>query len=136
MATFPPDQLELYLQRIRYADAAAANAVEQHPRLTLLKQSMQDNSLAALTEVQRRHLAAIPWGNSALHYSNHHSISTHPACVFEKLVVRRLDGYCMENTNLLYIVLRSLGYIVYPTGGRVSYAVSTGNPANENYLSL
>lgn len=135
MATFPPEQLELYLRRIGYANAAAT-ASAQHPRLTQLQQSVAQNPLAALTEVQRRHLAAIPWGNSALHYSNHHSISTHPACVFEKLVVRRLDGYCMENTNLLYIVLRSLGYRVYPSGGRVSRAVATGNPANENYLSL
>lgn len=135
MATFPPDQLERYLQRIGYA-TAAATAAGQHPRLTQLQQSIEQNPLAALTEVQRRHLAAIPWGNSALHYSNHHSISTHPACVFEKLVVRQLDGYCMENTNLLYVVLRSLGYNVYPTGGRVSCAVATGNPANKNYLAM
>ncbi|KAL4891926.1 hypothetical protein BDV59DRAFT_203186 [Aspergillus ambiguus] len=131
--TFTSDQLELYLQRIQYADDATG-AVSS--RLERLQNSVKQDPLAALTELQRRHLGAIPWGNSALHYSNHHTISTHPSCVFEKLVVRRLDGYCMENTNLLYVVLRTLGYQVYPTGGRVSCALASGNPADEGYVSL
>lgn len=32
----------------------------------------------------------------------------------------------METTNLLYGVLRSLGYQVYPTAGRVSHQASMG----------
>ena len=133
--THTPDQLELYLKRIKYADNATATG-NGNSRLEHLQKSVEQGPLAALTELQRRHLGAITWGNSALHYSNHHSISIHPACVFEKLVVRCLDGYCMENTNLLYMVLCSLGYQVYPTGGRVSRAIVTGNPADEGYISL
>jgi arylamine N-acetyltransferase len=133
--TLNTDELELYLQRIRYADNAAPTAAG-HPRLEQLRRSMEDDLLTALTELQRRHLAAIAWGNTALHYSNHHSISIHPACVFKKLVVRCLDGYCMENTNLLYMVLCSLGYQVYATGGRVSRAVVTGDSTEDGYISL
>jgi arylamine N-acetyltransferase len=44
----------------------------------------------------------------------------------------------MENTNLFYVVLRSLGYNVYSTGGRVSHAVARGNqtPGSELYMGL
>ncbi|PKY02624.1 putative N-acetyltransferase family protein [Aspergillus campestris IBT 28561] len=136
---YSPDQLELYLQRIKYADATASPTGVQIPRLQSLQQSIQKDPLTTLTTLQRKHLAAIPWGNSALHYSQHRSVSTHPAAVFDKLVVRRHDGYCMENTNLFYGVLCSLGYQVYPTGGRVCTVVTGGGefvPGEEQYLSL
>ncbi|RHZ43865.1 arylamine N-acetyltransferase family protein [Aspergillus thermomutatus] len=132
-STYTPDQIEAYLQRIKYADSAGTTGItrQQH-----LQQCIENDPLATLTDLQRRHLSAIPWGNSALHYSQHRTISIHPTCVFEKLVIRKLDGYCMENTNLLYVVLRSLGYQVYPTGGRVSYAAATGSNAAVGYMSL
>ncbi|RAL03953.1 arylamine N-acetyltransferase family protein [Aspergillus ibericus CBS 121593] len=118
MATYTPQQLELYLERIRYPGSDTTS------RLQCLQQAIAENPLATLAELQRRQLSSIPWGNSALHYSTHRTISIRPACVFEKLVVRRLDGYCMENNTLLYAVLRSLGYQVYPSGGRVCLAAS------------
>lgn len=136
---YTPDQLELYLQRIQYAAATAKPTGVQISRLQSLQQSIQATPLATLTTLQRKHLAAIPWGNSALHYSQHRSISTHPVAVFDKLVVRQHDGYCMENTNLFYGVLCSLGYQVYPTGGRVCKVVTGGGnfpPGEEPYLSL
>ncbi|KAL6234806.1 hypothetical protein BDW75DRAFT_156509 [Aspergillus navahoensis] len=123
--TYTPFQLEAYLQRIEYANSASG---AEHPRLHQLQLSIQQDPLKALEELQRRHISTIPWGNSAIHYSQHHSISTHPSAVFEKLVVRRFDGYCMENTNLLYVVLRSLGYKAYPAAGRVSNAAA--DPGN------
>lgn len=118
---YTPDQLERYLQRIHYSNNAATT-----PRLPLLQQSIHSNPLNTIAELQRRHLTSIPWGNSSLHYSQHYSISIHPQAVFEKLVDRRLDGYCMETTGLFYGVLRSLGYQVYPTGGRVNHQASRG----------
>ncbi|GIK03266.1 N-terminal acetyltransferase [Aspergillus viridinutans] len=130
---YTPDQIEAYLQRIGYADSASTSGITRRQHL---QQCIEKDALAALTELQRRHLGAIPWGNSGLHYSQVRAISVHPTCVFEKLVTRKLDGYCMENTNLLYVVLRSLGYQVYPTGGRVSRAVATGNNAAAGYKSL
>ncbi|KAF7117774.1 hypothetical protein CNMCM5793_006954 [Aspergillus hiratsukae] len=132
-STYTPDQIEAYLQRIGYVESVSATGITRHQHL---QQCIEKDPLATLTELHRRQLAAIPWGNSGLHYSQHHTISIHPSCVFEKLVTRKLDGYCMENTNLLYVVLRSLGYQVYPTGGRVSRAVATGNYAMAGYLWL
>lgn len=133
--TLSTKQLDLYLQRVKYGHNTAASHNDSS-RVEHLQTSVKWNPLAALTELQRLHLGSIPWGNSALHYSKHHSISVDPTYVFEKLVVRRRDGYCMENTNLFYTVLRSLGYQVYPAGGRVSRTVTTGNSADEGYICL
>lgn len=51
------------------------------------------------------------------------------------MVERQLDGYCMENTGIFFIVLRSLGYLVYATGGRVSHAAAKGVD-NGLYLAM
>jgi arylamine N-acetyltransferase len=133
--TLNPDQLERYLKRINFAENVPA-IHDGKSRLEHLQDSVKQEPLAALNELQRRHLGTIAWGNSELHYSNHHSISIHPARVFEKLVIRCHDGYCMEQTNLFYAVLCSMAYQVYPTGGRVSRAIVTSNPADEGYISL
>lgn len=128
MASYTTGQLEAYLERIGYPTSA-------NSRVHDVKYRVATDPLGALSDLQRRHLCAIPWGNSGLHYTQHHTISIHPEAVYDKLVHRRLDGYCMENTNLFYIVLRSLGYHLYPTGGRVSHATATGND-NGLYLAM
>ncbi|KAJ6090371.1 hypothetical protein N7486_009186 [Penicillium sp. IBT 16267x] len=114
--TYTDAQLEAYLKRIDYPNAV----------LEEVREKIKTDGLATLSDLQRRHLCAIPWGNSGLHYSQSRTISLHPETLFEKIVERRLDGYCMENTGVLFIVLRSLGFHVYATGGRVSCAASTG----------
>lgn len=117
---FTTDQPETYLERIGYPGSA------ENTRVQDVKARIATDPLGVLAELQRRQLCAVPWGNSGLHYSQHRTISIHPQAVYNKLVHRRLDGYCMENSNLLYIVLQSLGYQVYATGGRVSHAASMG----------
>ncbi|KAJ5505921.1 Arylamine N-acetyltransferase [Penicillium expansum] len=129
--TYTDQQLELYLNRIGYSHSAQSESnLLQH-----LRQNIENDALSALCNLQRRHLAAIPWGNSGLHYSQHHTISLNPQSLFEKMVERQLDGYCMENTGIFFIVLRSLGYLVYATGGRVSHAAVKGLD-NGLYLSF
>ncbi|KAJ5375053.1 Arylamine N-acetyltransferase [Penicillium concentricum] len=129
--TYTDQQLELYLNRIGYSHYAQSEGnLLQH-----LRQGIENDAFSALCVLQRRHLTAIPWGNSGLHYSQHHTISLNPQSLFEKMVKRRLDGYCMENTGLFLIVLRSLGYLVYATGGRVSQAAA-GGLNNGLYLPL
>lgn len=126
--TYTDEQLELYLKRIGYSDS---NGNLLHD----LRQSIEKDAFAVLCDLQRRHLAAVPWGNSGLHYTQHHTISLNPQSLFEKMVERRLDGYCMENTGIFLIVLRSLGYFIYATGGRVSHAAGNGVD-NGLYLSM
>jgi arylamine N-acetyltransferase len=129
--TYTDEQLELYLNRIGYSNSAQSDG----NLLEHLRHDIENDALSALCNLQRRHLAAIPWGNSGLHYSQHHTISLNPESLFEKMVERRLDGYCMENTGIFFIVLRSLGYPVYATGGRVSHAAARGLD-NGLYLPL
>lgn len=129
--TYTPVQLETYLRRIGYVPATK----EGTSLLEDVRQRIQNNPVDTLCELQRRHLAAIPWGNSALHYSQHHTISLNAESLYEKMTERRLDGYCMENSGLFFVVLRSLGYMVYATGGRVSHAAAKGVD-NGLYLSL
>ncbi|KAJ5635774.1 uncharacterized protein N7484_009087 [Penicillium longicatenatum] len=117
--TYTEAQLEAYLKRIGYPDTKGTVLEE-------VREKIKADSLATLSDLQRRHLCAIPWGNSGLHYSQHHTISLHPETLFEKIVERRLDGYCMENSGVFFVVLRSLGFHVYATGGRVSRAAATG----------
>ncbi|KAJ5202745.1 hypothetical protein N7449_004824 [Penicillium cf. viridicatum] len=128
---YTDQQLELYLNRIGYSHSAQSESnLLQH-----LRRDIENDAFSALCRLCRRHLAAIPWGNSGLHYSQHHTISLNPQSLFEKMVERQLDGYCMENTGIFLIVLRSLGYLVYATGGRVSHAAANGVD-NGLYLAL
>ncbi|KGO78428.1 Arylamine N-acetyltransferase [Penicillium italicum] len=129
--TYTDQQLELYLNRIGYSHSAQSESNVLHH----LRQAIEKDALSVLCDLQRRHLATIPWGNSGLHYSQHHTISLNPQSLFEKMVERQLDGYCMENTGIFFIVLRSLGYLVYATGGRVSHAAAKGLD-NGLYLSF
>lgn len=118
---YTEEQLETYLERIGSPGNTAETTLLQDVR-----QKIEKDALGTLSELQRRHLTSIPWGNSALHYSQHHTISLNPDSLFEKMVERRLDGYCMENTGFFHIILRSLGYLVYASGGRVGQAAATG----------
>ncbi|KAJ5662781.1 Arylamine N-acetyltransferase [Penicillium macrosclerotiorum] len=129
--TYTDSQVEAYLKRIRYVPSAK----NSESLIQDVRQRIEADALGTLGNLQRRHLASIPWGNSGLHYSQHHTITLNPDQLFEKIVERRLDGYCMEMNGIFSIILRSLGYFVYATGGRVSFATATGVD-NGQYLPL
>jgi arylamine N-acetyltransferase len=93
---------------------------EAGPHLTRVEEAIRRDPLASLTELQRRHLSTIPFGNVVLHYSQHRTISLDNDLLFHKLVERGLGGYCVENTGLFAIVLRSLGFQIYTGGAKVS----------------
>ncbi|KAJ5815549.1 hypothetical protein N7474_007326 [Penicillium riverlandense] len=133
--TYTDDQLETYLRRIEYPRAAPTEI--DGSQLQQIREGIKTNPLHTLAHLQRCHLTAIPWGNSGLHYSQHHTISLDPDSLYEKMVERRLDGYCMESSGLFFVVLRSLGYRVYATGGRVSHAAASSRGVDDGlYLSL
>ena len=80
-----------------------------------------DEALAYLALLQKLHLVAIPFENLSLHYSPHRRISIHPEAVFQKIIGDDggRGGYCMENTGLFSVLLRSLGFDCYSAGARV-----------------
>ncbi|OJD16393.1 hypothetical protein AJ78_03423 [Emergomyces pasteurianus Ep9510] len=91
-------------------------------KLEELEELIQRDPIKALTTLQQRQLATVPFSNVVLHYSQHHTISLDPDHLFHNLIERGFGGYCLENTGLLAIVIRSLGYQLYTTAGRVSKA--------------
>jgi N-acetyltransferase len=134
-APYAQPQLIRYLKRIRYFAQDDREESGHGNQLKQLEQSIQQNPLAVLSELQRRHLSAIPFGNSGLHYSRHHTISLDTESLFHKMIDRKLDGYCLESTGLLYNVLRSLDFNVYATGARVHDSVA-GRSNRDQYGSL
>lgn len=89
------------------------------------------NALKFLTELQKYQLAAVPFENLSLHYSQWHGVSLDAGVLFGKIVGEGdgreegkegksyRGGYCMENNAFFGTVLRSLGFEVYSAGARV-----------------
>ena len=79
-------------------------------------------SLEYLTSLQKYHLANVPFESLSLHYSKYRLLSLEQEDLYQKIVVRGMGGYCMENNTLFGILLRSLGYKLINVGARVSEA--------------
>ncbi|KAJ8099010.1 arylamine N-acetyltransferase 1 [Lipomyces tetrasporus] len=110
-STYSVAQLNQYYERISLP-ISHRNATEK-------------DGLPFLTVLTKYQMAGIPFENLELHYSPHHNISLDPQHLFQKMIGRGTNrgGYCMENNRLFGTVLRSLGFIVYSVGARVSEAV-------------
>ncbi|KAK3385664.1 acetyltransferase-like protein [Podospora didyma] len=113
MATYTPDQLARYFEHIGW------DASSWPPTGTL--------TAAFLQELIHRQLARVPFESVSLHYSPTHLLSLDPEDLFHKIVGRNMGGYCMENNTFFGTILRSLGFNVTNTGGRVSHATA-GRP--------
>lgn len=109
MATYTPQQLELYLEHIRL------------PRDEANKYLSTNDQLNYLVLLQQYHVARIPFDSVALHYSPTRVLSLDPEDLFQKIVVNSRGGYCMEVNMLFAVVLRSLGFTVITVGGRVKH---------------
>lgn len=84
--------------------------------------------------------AHIPFENLSLHYSAHRTININPHALFTKIVgdgsntgSRGRGGYCMENNTLLFTVLKTLGFDVYPVGARVCVASANTSADDEDH---
>jgi arylamine N-acetyltransferase len=103
MATYTPAQLDRYYKRIN-----------------LQPSSDSTPSLDNLSRLLTHQLAAVPFENLSLHYSQSHLLSLDPEDLFVKIVEHQRGGYCMENNTFFGAVLRSLGYELINAGARVS----------------
>ncbi|KAJ4387542.1 hypothetical protein N0V93_008137 [Gnomoniopsis smithogilvyi] len=105
--TFDKDQLTKYFDHIQ-----------------LPKKYYGDNvapDLAFLTVLHRHQIAAIPYENLSLHYSQPKTIDLDAQVLYTKFVTngRNRGGYCMEGSLFFLHILRSLGYQAYPTVVRI-----------------
>lgn len=81
-----------------------------------------NDGLAYLSTLQRHHLASVPFENLELHYSPTKVITTDHELLFQKIVTQGTGrgGYCMENNLFFATFLRTLGFQIMSTGGRVN----------------
>ena len=90
----------------------------------LSKTASPEEQLVFLTNLQVHTLAAVPFENLAIHYSQHHAVSLDPDYLFRKIVERGRGGYCMEINCFFGTVLRTLQFVVRSVGARVSQEVN------------
>ncbi|KAK4201165.1 hypothetical protein QBC40DRAFT_278643 [Triangularia verruculosa] len=105
MATYTEDQISRYLHHIGYKQDVNRHFVE--------------DPLGLLARIQILQMARVPFESLSLHYSKHRTLSLDLEDLFTKVVDRGKGGYCMEVNAFFATVLRSLGYTLFSTGGRV-----------------
>jgi arylamine N-acetyltransferase len=93
------------------------------PSVESIRSMIKENPISTISKMQVLHVSSIPWGNVALHYSPHRSLSLSPTALLNKMCVRGLGGYCMETNLLFSTVLRTLRIRHYLTGARISNIV-------------
>ncbi|KAF2666033.1 cysteine proteinase [Microthyrium microscopicum] len=114
--TYTDEEITQYLEHIYGASHKLSTAAA-------LREGFTNDPVETLTSLQLHHQGTIPWGDVALHYSKTKTVSLEPDALFQKLVIRKLGGYCMEVNTFLATVLHSVGVKLYRTGGRISNAV-------------
>lgn len=90
-------------------------------------------ALSFLSALQRYALASIPFESLELHYSRTKVIEIDPQAVFQKIVDQGTGrgGYCMENNSFFAAVLRTLGFQIMSTGGRVHSSAAPSGDVGE-----
>ena len=116
LAPLSTSQLELYFDFVSSGTFTLTSIQE-----ALL---LPNGPLTVLKTLIRCHTARIPWGSLTNHYSPMNVNSLRAQDVFEKLVVRKLGGHCLEIVPLFAAVLRALGFSFYMTGARVGPAMT------------
>ena len=90
-------------------------------------------NLSVLTNLQRKHLLAVPFENLDIHY-NTEIILDHDR-IFEKIVSRNRGGFCYELNGLFYQLLKSLGFQLKRISGRV-YSSGLKLPHEYDHLAI
>ena len=119
--SYTEEQVQQIYDRIKLPAKYRHSLGEETKQIT-----RSDAGLELLATLQRFHLANVPFENLELHYSPTKVINTDAQLLFEKIVTQNSGrgGYCMENNLFFATLLRSLGFNVMSTGGRVNTAVS------------
>jgi arylamine N-acetyltransferase len=109
--TYTDEQLHRYLAHIKFPN----------PNV------LPPPTLATLTALMIHHTSVAPFENISIHYTPSHSVILDPEHLYRKVVERNCGGYCMENSGMFAVVLRSLGFNIMTSGARVSNLISSGS---------
>jgi arylamine N-acetyltransferase len=129
--TYSAEQVSQFYERInlppkyRHEPSEASTAIAR-----------SSAGLEWLAALQRYTLAAVPFENLSLHYSRTKVIDLHPTLLFRKIISQGAGrgGYCMENNTFFATVLRSLGFQIMSTGGRVNAMASPNGDVEERSM--
>lgn len=94
----------------------------------------REPTLAALSEIQRRHVCAIPFENFDVHLGR--PIKLDLPSLEQKLIHDRRGGYCFEQNTLLKSVLTTLGFQVTTLIARVRWQVPADVPTGLTHMIL
>lgn len=115
------DQVEKYLDYL---------SIPENVRDQLREGPDGPHALEAITKLQHRQLAKVPLENLDLVYSSHHSIQPELETVYDNIVNRRRGGVCDQVHPFFATLLRSFGFSVYCTGGRINTAAGLHSDPN------
>ncbi|KAJ3775382.1 hypothetical protein FB446DRAFT_406994 [Lentinula raphanica] len=111
-----------WLSRIKFPGSwSADNVASFEPTL--------DN----LCLLQRLHLVAFAFENTAMHYTSHHSMDISLPALYQRLVVEGKGSYCFGMNTLFLQMIRALGYRAYSGSGRINTASADSPP---NFLAF
>jgi arylamine N-acetyltransferase len=115
---FTDQQLSQYLQLL-------FGSSHELSSLPALQKGIASDPLTTIGILQTQHLAAVPFSTVGFNYepAKIPIASLDPQDVFEKVVVKKQGGFCLEMNIFFSAVLRSLGVENYLAGGRISYVV-------------
>ncbi|XP_063791427.1 arylamine N-acetyltransferase, pineal gland isozyme NAT-3-like isoform X2 [Pseudophryne corroboree] len=99
--------LNLYLQRIG---------------ITEMKSDFSTPSLSALRKLHRHHVLSIPFESLSIHIGEKIILDT--LWIYQKIVLRKRGGFCLENNGLFLWVLQELGYQPLVLSGKVREPVT------------
>jgi arylamine N-acetyltransferase len=118
-ATYTKEQIHQIYDRINLPKIYRHDPGEESKAI-----ARSEDGLKLLSALQRHELANVPFENLELHYSPTKVINTDAELLFHKIVTQNTGrgGYCMENNLFFGTLLRSLGFSVMSTGGRVNMA--------------
>ena len=113
-------QLEAYFVLIGLPSALLASPMLKEPDLARTR----DYGLPFVAALMRYHLVAIPFENLSLHYSSSRYVALDMSELYERMVEQGSGrgGQCMEMNGMFGTVLRSLGFEVMSSAGRVNTA--------------
>ena len=114
------EQLDTYFAAIKLPAAHLSSPLLKDPLLA----RTYIHGFPFLSALILHHLATVPFENLELHYSPYRNVSLDAEELYVRMVERgeRRGGQCMQLNGLFGTVLRSLGFDVMSTAGRVNTA--------------
>jgi arylamine N-acetyltransferase len=131
---YAKEQIAVYYDRI---------SLPEKLRKYDVKELSPKDALEYLKQLQKHHLISVPFENLVryqihsnhtastkhsqnLHYYPHRSIVIHADELYQKIVVNKRGGYCMELNATFSSLLKSIGFTLYAAGARVNEGYGFG----------